>query len=154
MAWNEWERLKGEVAARQGRDGSDLRVHQDDLGAVGHEAFVLHEDLRRVADVGCGGAESAGGAGGAGGADGGGASRRAAAVLRSSGFATGGALAATLETWSSQVRTVLQATAHISNHLDHSRKAHTRDDAEIGAVLTGRDGLSAVPVSVLETYFT
>ena len=150
MAWNEWERLKREAAARRGPDGSDLRVHQGDLGAVGHEAFVLHEDLRRVADVGAGGAD---GAGDASDADGGGASLRAAAVLRSSGFATGGALAATLETWSSQVRTVLQATAHISNHLDHSRKAHARDDAEIGAVLTGPDGSSAVPVSVLETYF-
>ncbi|MER5475661.1 hypothetical protein ABT026_01555 [Streptomyces sp. NPDC002734] len=142
MAWNEWERLKGEAAARQGRDGSDLRVHQDDLGAVGHEAFVLHEDLRRVADVGCDGA------------DGDGVTWRAATVLRSSGFVTGGALATTLETWSAQVRTVLQAAAHISNHLDHSRRSHARDDAEIAAVLTGPDGSSAVPVSVLATYFT
>lgn len=145
MAWNEWERLKGEAAARQGPDDSDLRVHQDDLGAVGHEAFVLHEDLRRVADLGAAGVE---------GADGAGVTWRAATVLRSSGFATGGALATTLETWSSQVRTVLQATAHISNHLDHSRKSHARDDARIAAVLTGPDGLSAVPVSVLGTYFT
>ncbi|MEU3556451.1 hypothetical protein [Streptomyces fragilis] len=146
MAWNEWERLKGEAAARQGAD--DLRVHQDDLGAVGHEAFTLHEELCRVADVGSAGAQGAGGAGGAG------VTWRAAATLRSSGFATGGALATTLEIWSSQVRTVLQATAHISNHLAHSRKAHARDDAEIGALLTGRDGSSAVPVSVLQTYFT
>jgi hypothetical protein len=147
MAWNEWERLKGEAAARRVPDDprshhDDLRVHQDDLGAVGHEAFLLHEDLRTVTDAG--GAD----------AEGGGATCRAAAALTSCGFATGGALAATLETWTSQARTVLQATAHLSNHLSYSRKAHARDDAEIGAVLSRPDGLSAVPVSALETYFT
>jgi hypothetical protein len=139
MAWNEWERLKA-AAGRGAPDG--LRVHQADLRAVGHEAFLLHEGLRAAADVG--------GAG----PDGAGATSRAAAALRTSGFATGGALATTLEVWSSQVRTVLQATAQICGHLDHSRKAHARDDAEAAAALTRRDGLPAAPVSVLATYLT
>ncbi|MER6349515.1 hypothetical protein ACWC10_21260 [Streptomyces sp. NPDC001595] len=45
-----------------------------------------------------------------------------------------------------------QACAHISNHLDFSKKLHADDDAEIAAVIASRDG-SAVPVSELGKYF-
>jgi hypothetical protein len=159
-AWDEWERLKDEAARRASEDhamrlnqlpadqgagagGDDLRAHQGDLGAVGHEAFLLHDDLRTVGDL----------AGAGAGADGEGSTWRAAAALTSRELTTGRALMTTLEIWTSQVRTVLQATAHISNHLDHSKKIHAQDDAEIGAVLRQRDG-SAVSVSELDKYFT
>ncbi|MEU0337297.1 hypothetical protein ABZ261_28860, partial [Streptomyces sp. NPDC006193] len=65
---------------------------------------------------------------------------------------TGSALEQTVETWTSQVKAVLQACAHISDHLDYSQKLHAEDDAKIGAVLRGSGG-SAVSVSQLNEYF-
>ena len=53
--------------------------------------------------------------------------------------------------WTSQVKSVLQACAHISNHLDYSKKLHAHDDTRIAADLSGRTG--PVPVSVLNEYF-
>ncbi|MFB7230278.1 hypothetical protein ACFCY9_21360 [Streptomyces fimicarius] len=41
--------------------------------------------------------------------------------------------------------------AHISNHLDNSKKSHAKDEAEIASALTRRNG-SAVPVSELLKY--
>jgi predicted KAP-like P-loop ATPase len=77
---------------------------------------------------------------------------QAAATLKSHGFETGSALETTVEMWTSQVKSALQACAHISNHLDYSQKLHTQDDAKIAAVVSGRDG-SAMSVSQLNEYF-
>ncbi|WP_327284781.1 MULTISPECIES: hypothetical protein [unclassified Streptomyces] len=157
MAWNEWENAKAEaVAQRQvsmrlnqlpgGPAGSsgeaDLVVHQDDLGDVGHEAFALHGKLQKEADIAGAGSNP----------EGAGSTMQAAAALKASTFALGGELETTVSVWTSQVRTVLQACAHISNHLDYSKKAHAEDDAAIAASLRNRDG-SAVPVSRLAEYF-
>lgn len=159
MAWDEWEQLKAQANERQsthmrlnqlapdgggggGGGGGDLVVRQDDLGAVGHEAHILYEDLHAGADI----------AGAGAGKDGVGSTMQAAATLKSHAFSTGSALETTVAIWTSQVKSVLQACAHISNHLDYSKKLHTEDDAKIGAVLSGRDG-SAVSVSKLNEYF-
>ncbi|MFI2645970.1 hypothetical protein [Streptomyces sp. NPDC018610] len=156
MAWDEWDRLKAQAAERQstgmrlnhvdpgGGSGAsgDLVAHADDLGAVGHEAWILFDELKREADI-------AGAGSGKGDA---GSTTQAAATLKSHGFATGGALETTVSVWTSQVDSVLQACAHISNHLDYSKKRHASDDAQIAAVLRGRDG-SAVSVSALNDYF-
>ncbi|MFC5174906.1 hypothetical protein [Streptomyces mutomycini] len=80
-----------------------------------------------------------------------GTTARAAAELKSRNFDLGTELYSTLEVWTSQVKTVLQMCAHISNHLDYSKKSHTKDEAEVLAALTRRDG-SAVPVSELLKY--
>ncbi|CUM37738.1 hypothetical protein BN2537_4441 [Streptomyces venezuelae] len=40
-----------------GNGQADLVVNQDDLGAVGHEAFVLHSQLQKEADIAGAGAE-------------------------------------------------------------------------------------------------
>ncbi|MFF7977137.1 hypothetical protein [Streptomyces sp. NPDC007905] len=155
MAWDEWEQLKAHAAERQsthmrlnqlptdGGGGStggagDLVVNQDDLGVVGHEANLLYTAVKSQADIAAGA--------------GGGATTQAATTLKSHGFQTGGALATTVEVWSSQVKSVLQACAHISDHLDYTQKRHAEDDAKIGAVLRGSDG-SAVSVSQLNEYF-
>ncbi|MFF4843863.1 hypothetical protein [Streptomyces collinus] len=157
MAWDEWEQLKAKAADQQsthmrlnqlpadGGGGSpqgagDLVVRQDDLGAVGHEANILYDDVKSQADIAAG---SGGGAG---------ATTQAATTLKSHGFQTGGALETTVEVWSSQVNSVLQACAHISDHLDYTQKRHAEDDARIGAVLRGSDG-SVVSVSQLNEYF-
>ncbi|GHJ35987.1 hypothetical protein [Streptomyces sp. TS71-3] len=155
MAWAEWEQLKAEAGAKHatrmqlnhlapaagGGDG-DLVVHQDDLGAVGHEAHILYEDLQKKADIAGAGADDGGS----------GSTAQAGAALKSRGFETGAALETTVKVWTSQVKSVLQACAHISNHLDYSKKRHAEDDAQIGTVLRGVDG-AAEPVSKLNEYF-
>ncbi|MFJ4624348.1 hypothetical protein [Streptomyces sp. NPDC088812] len=157
MAWDEWEQLKADAveggATRMrlnqipadpggGSGAGDLVVNQDDLGAVGHDAFLLYEDLQTGADIAGAGANK----------DGVGSSSQAAAALKSHGFATGGALETTVDIWTSQLKTVLQACAHISDHLDFSKKLHAQEDAKIGAVILGTDG-GALPVSQIDKYF-
>ncbi|WP_255954433.1 hypothetical protein [Streptomyces odontomachi] len=160
MAWDEWEKLKAEAAEKKSArmeinhlqdtssgggsagSGGDLVVHQDDLGAVGHEAFILHDHLRKQTDIAGAGA----GKGHAG------SNMQAAASLKSHGFDMGPAIEKTVDVWTTQVKTVLQACAHISNHLDFSKKLHSKDDERIAADLRGRDG-SAMPVSRINEYF-
>ncbi|WP_411074495.1 hypothetical protein [Streptomyces sp. cmx-4-7] len=156
MAWDEWDRAKADVTARQqasmrldqlpgdpgGNRQADLVVNQDDLGAVGHQAFMLHSKLQKEADIVGVGADT----------EGVGSTMQAAAALKGSGFALGSELETTVSVWASQVKSVLQACAHISNHLDYSKKTHAENDAAIAASLRNRDG-SAVPVSRLTEYF-
>ncbi|MEU3859889.1 hypothetical protein AB0F03_21395 [Streptomyces sp. NPDC028722] len=155
MAWDEWEQAKAQagagrssqmrlnqLAADGGGGSGDLVVYQDDLGRVGHEAKILFDDVKSQADIA--GAGSGNGSVGS--------TMQAAAALKSHGFQTGSALETTVEVWTTQVKSVLQACAHISNHLGFTQKLHAEDDAEIGATLRGRDG-SAVSVSQLNEYF-
>ncbi|MFF3062413.1 hypothetical protein [Streptomyces sp. NPDC057909] len=132
------------VAPVDGGDGvgADLVVHQDDLGAVGHEALILHGRLRRQADIVGAGADK----------EGSGSTAQAAHEMKKSNFAMASALEETVDMWTSQVKSVLQAVAHISNHLDYSKKAHALDDAWIAADLRRGDG-STMPVSRLNEYF-
>ncbi|MCX2179759.1 hypothetical protein KV205_04320 [Streptomyces sp. SKN60] len=159
MAWEEWEKAKAAVAAREGAQmrlnqagasgaggaggagAADLVVRQDDLGAVGHEAFILHGELSKKADIAAAGS----------GNEASGSTMRAAAALKSHHLELGSELESTVEIWTSQVKHVLQAAAHISNHLDYSKKAHARDDTQIAAELKGRTG--PVSVSALHEYF-
>ncbi|NJQ02727.1 hypothetical protein [Streptomyces zingiberis] len=147
----EWTRLKAEASTRTrlnnasrggGGGAEDLVVRQDDLGRVGNDAFKLHGDLRKAADI----------AGAGAGKDGAGSSMRAAQQLTAHNFATGAALSLTVEIWDSQAKTLLQALAHISNHLDFTRKRHSEDEADIEASLRNRDG-TAMPVSKISQYF-
>ncbi|MFE9408578.1 hypothetical protein ACFYN0_07250 [Streptomyces sp. NPDC006704] len=155
MAWDEWEQLKSRAAEKQdtstqlnsqpgsgGGGDADLVVHQDDLGAVGHEAFQLHARLHDQVDIAGAGADQSGA----------GTTMQAAAALKSHHFDMGSGLETTVTVWTSQVKAVLQAFAHISNHLDYSQKLHARDDETIGAEVRNRDG-SAVSMSVLSSYF-
>ncbi|MFD0317622.1 hypothetical protein [Streptomyces flavalbus] len=122
---------------------ADLVVRQDDLGAVGHEAFVLHGDLVKKVDIAGAGMNS----------DHAGSTHQAAAALSRSNFRMGDELMTTLSVWESQVKAVRQPCAHISNHLDFSKKPHANDDTEIAAEIAQRDG-SALPASELGKYFT
>ncbi|WP_432027251.1 hypothetical protein [Streptomyces sp. 1222.5] len=156
MAWDEWEQLKSQAAERRstsmqlnhvpdagGGGGSpDLVVHQDDLGAIGHEASSLHGDLRVQADVAGMGMPGHGA----------GNSMQAATELSSSNFSLGDNLSLTVEMWTSQVNSLLDACALISNHLDYSKKLHANDDAQIAAEVKGRDGAGR-SVSELDKYF-
>ncbi|MFI1175664.1 hypothetical protein [Streptomyces melanogenes] len=151
---DEWAELKGSAAEKTaamrlagassspqsgGPDSGDLVVHSDDLGKVGHEAFLLHGRLLKAGNVTRG-------------AQGSGSTAEAAAALGHEGFTMGSELTTTVETWNSQLKTLLQACAHISNHLDYSVAAHASDDAWVAASLKHRTGAPA-SVSEISKYF-
>ncbi|MFJ9035513.1 hypothetical protein ACIRF8_02805 [Streptomyces sp. NPDC102406] len=155
MVWEEWEQLKSKAADRAPADmrlnsapaaggggGGDLVVYDDELGAIGHEAFGLHGDLRKQADVAGMGMDKHGS----------GSTMQAATELTSSSFAMGHGLSSTVEMWTSQVKTLLDACALISNHLDFSKKTHANDDAQIQAEIRSRGG-SGRSVSEIDKYF-
>ena len=132
MAWEEWEQLKAHAADRrsarmqlnqvpagQGGGGTqgDLVVGHKDLEAVGKAAhdlfdrFTTYSGHARVA------------------------SEAAAGGLKGEGFALGGALEHVAQRWSEQSKTLLDACAHISNHLRYTKNRHAADDSYIaGAV--------------------
>ncbi|WP_405616567.1 hypothetical protein [Streptomyces sp. NBC_00076] len=132
MAWEEWDQLKASAAeqnstrmqlnqlpADQGGSGTqgDLKADHADLEAVGNAAHDLFDDFQhhsgyaRVASV------------------------AAAGGLKDEGFALGAALEHVAERWSEQSKTLLDACAHISNHLRFTKNQHAADETYIaGAV--------------------
>ncbi|MFJ2650707.1 hypothetical protein ACIO1C_28805 [Streptomyces sp. NPDC087420] len=134
MAWDEWEQIKADTAQEQstrmrlnqlpvepgggGNPEGDLKVDQKDLAAIGDAAYRLFGDLDRFADH----ARVS--------------SMTAAGGLKSEGFALGGALDHVAERWVDQVRTLLDACAHISNHLDYTKAAHAGDEVYIAGTLS------------------
>ncbi|WP_432085396.1 hypothetical protein [Streptomyces sp. bgisy095] len=132
MSWDEWEKLKSDAVERQpasmrlnGLDGNggtgagpgDLVVNRDDLGAIGHEAYLLYGRLSRDGDH----ARPS--------------TFDASLALTNGNFTSGSELLKVHDRWNSQLRTLLDACARISNHLDHTKSAHAKDDADIGGQL-------------------
>ncbi|MGW5368169.1 hypothetical protein ACWER6_07630 [Streptomyces sp. NPDC004009] len=133
MAWAEWEQLKARAADRhstrmqlnqypadQGGGGStrgDLVANHKDLEAVGKAAHDLFDDFTAYSGHARAASEAASGG------------------LKGDGFALGGALEHVTQRWSEQTRTLLDACAHISNHLRCTRNQHAADESYIaGAV--------------------
>ncbi|ARP71802.1 hypothetical protein LK07_20850 [Streptomyces pluripotens] len=134
MAWEEWEQLKAQAAdprhstrmqlnqyvAAPGGGGDtkgDLVVGHKDLEAVGKAAHDLFDDFTNYSGHARVASESAAGG------------------LKGEGFALGGALEHVTERWNEQARTLLDACAHISNHLRYTKNQHAADDSYIaGAV--------------------
>ncbi|MFD9717556.1 hypothetical protein [Streptomyces sp. NPDC059076] len=116
--------------------GPDLMVTQDDLGAVGSEAFRLHDLLGKKADIAGAGSNKSGA----------GPTAQAAKECADRQLSMGSELLVTLSLWDTQVKTVLQMCAHISNHLNYTKKSHADEEAEIEASLRRRNG-TAVPAS-------
>ncbi|WP_432121596.1 hypothetical protein [Streptomyces sp. S1] len=147
----EWAAAKASAAMRLNQAGgtggstpakgsADYVVEDDDLGAIGHAAYGLFNGLR------------------AGGKHADAASETAASGLKGDGFDAGAALSEVNKTWETQVRTLLQACAHISNHLNFTKKSAQADDDWIAAQLRiagppvpGDDG--AVPASKISRLF-
>ncbi|MCQ0001432.1 hypothetical protein [Streptomyces sudanensis] len=141
MAWDEWERLKREAADRQptamrlnqvAPDGGgspspqgDLKVNQQGLAAVGDSAFKLFDRLGKD------------------GRDAWSASQSAARDLTTQGFALGGALDHVQERWEKQLKTLLDACAHISNHMDYTKNAHAGDEYHIATTVSSIATLEA-----------
>lgn len=101
-----------------GNQQGDLAVNQTDLAAIGDAAFKLHGDFDRFSDH----ARAA--------------SQKAADGLKTEGFAIGGALQHVASRWIDQTRTLLDACAHISNHLDFTKGAHAGDEVYISGTLS------------------
>ncbi len=134
MAWDEWEQLKAAAAQKQstrmelnhlapeGDSGpppqGDLQVSQKDLAAVGDAAFKLYNDFNQYSDH----ARIS--------------SMTAAGGLKSEGFAIGGALDHVAEHWVDQCQSLLDACAHISNHLDYTKNAHAGDEFYIAGAIS------------------
>ncbi|MET9667031.1 hypothetical protein ABZY19_16835 [Streptomyces sp. NPDC006475] len=133
MAWDEWERLKADadsggssrmqlngVPSGKGGDGQqgDLKVDQQDLAAVGDSAFKLFTDLGRY------------------GRDAWSSSQTAAKDLKTQEFELGGALDTVQERWEKSLTTLLDACAHISNHMDFTKKAHAGDESYIASTVS------------------
>ncbi|MEW2635871.1 hypothetical protein AB0903_30600 [Streptomyces sp. NPDC048389] len=111
-----------EAGAHHG--ATELKVNTDELGAVGHDAYVLHGRLTRDGDH----ARAS--------------TYDAAIALMNGNFTSGAELLKVHDRWNSQLRTLLDACAQISNHLDHSKAAHAKDDADIGGNLTAVSKIS------------
>ncbi|MFE3827136.1 hypothetical protein [Streptomyces sp. NPDC059092] len=127
----EWAELRGQAAERAhtrlntvtspGSGGSaadsDLSVNRDDLGAIGHDAYELRTRLTRDGDH----ARPA--------------TFDAAIALTNESFASGSALLKVHDRWNTQLRTLLDACAQVSNHLNYTRAAHANDDVRIAGDL-------------------
>ncbi|WP_330331401.1 hypothetical protein OHS33_17750 [Streptomyces sp. NBC_00536] len=127
----EWAEVRASVADKQtgmrlnhvpAEDGGgptpqgDLVVTQQDLAAVGDAAFKLHQRLNTDGDHAK-------------------ASTYEAAGSLKQGFALGGALSTVADKWNTQVNTLLEACAHISNHLDYTQNAHAEGEYWIATQL-------------------
>ncbi|MGW2040420.1 hypothetical protein [Streptomyces virginiae] len=105
-------------APTPGGGAPDLALHQDQIGAIGSEAYKLHTRLQTD------GKHAAT------------ASGEAAAALTREGFASGAALAKANILWEGQVKTLVAACATISNGLNYSLSSHAKDEQQLHADLT------------------
>ncbi|WP_307792265.1 hypothetical protein [Streptomyces verrucosisporus] len=115
-------RLDGGGGGGVSTSSGELEVSQKDLAAVGDAAFELHGRLRKDGDLA---RES---------------SNSAAAGLRGD-FEIGGALDHVATRWQEQLRTLTDACAHISNHMEYSNKAHANDEQHISSLFNSVSAL-------------
>ncbi|GGV88659.1 hypothetical protein GCM10015535_40390 [Streptomyces gelaticus] len=113
-------RLNGVESGSGGQAGlvnADLAVNQDHLGAIGHDAYGLRNRLSKEGDH----ARPS--------------TFDAAIALTNGNFSSGSALLKVHDRWNTHLKTLLDACAQISNHLDYTKSAHAKDDAQIGGDL-------------------
>ncbi|MFJ8502891.1 hypothetical protein [Streptomyces avermitilis] len=132
MAWDEWEQLKAEAAEKRsarmqlnqladsgggGGGGAtsdgDLVVHDDELGKLGNMAYDLREQLRVDGDYARPSIFDA------------------SVDLFNDGLDMGSGLLELHDAWNTQLATLKEACAHISNHLDFTRAQHAKDEVDI-----------------------
>ncbi|MEU5215728.1 hypothetical protein AB0G79_05940 [Streptomyces sp. NPDC020807] len=100
-----------------GGGSADLSVDQDKLGEIGSAAYALHGRLVKDGNH----ARTS--------------TTEAATGLSTNGFRTGSAMSTVQETWGSQLNTLADACANISNHLDYSAASHAKEEEDIRASL-------------------
>ncbi|MCT4356449.1 hypothetical protein M5362_25295 [Streptomyces sp. Je 1-79] len=136
MPWDEWEQLKADAGSqssarmqlnevpsdRTGGSGAgeagDLKADQQDLAAVGDSAFKLFNDLGRE------------------GRNAWSSSQNAAKDLTTQEFELGAALHTVQDRWEKSLTSLLDACAHISNHMDFTKKVHAGDDQYIASTVS------------------
>lgn len=101
-----------------GVGGKDLVVNRDDLGAIGNDAYDLLGRLQKEGDI----ARAS--------------TFNAATALTNGNFVSGSAMLKVHDFWQTHLRTLLDACAQISNHLDYSKAQHAKDEAKIQGDLT------------------
>ncbi|MEU4358484.1 hypothetical protein [Streptomyces virginiae] len=111
-------RLNQAPAPGGGTGAADLALDQDQIGAVGSEAYKLHTRLQTD------GKHAAT------------ATTEAAGALTREGFASGAALAKANTLWETQVKTLVAACANISNGLNYSLSSHAKDEQQLHADFT------------------
>ncbi|MFE6286959.1 hypothetical protein [Streptomyces sp. NPDC057877] len=142
MAWDEWERLKTQAAERQPTgmrlnqlapegggqpslsvpaEYGDLNVNQQDLAKIGNNAFALYNDLWDQARKAVPSSE------------------KAARTLTSGGLALGSALQHVATRWDEQLSSLMDACAHISNHMTVTKRLHAEDDHYIRRQMSSID---------------
>ncbi|MFD9746102.1 hypothetical protein ACFWX5_21550 [[Kitasatospora] papulosa] len=144
MAWDEWEQLKanaadqrstgmqlnqldpggGGSAALPGQTGN-LKVGHSDLVKIGSQAHGLYDDLWNKARVAVP------------------SSDKAAGDLSGQGFALGGGLKHVSTRWDEQLKSLMDACAHISNHMQVTKKVHAGDETYIHRAVSSIDALDA-----------
>ncbi len=87
------------------------------MGSIGHEAYGLHTRLSKDGDH----ARPS--------------TFEASLALNNGNFSSGAALLKVHDRWNTHLRTLLNACAQISNHLDYSKAAHAKDDVQIAGDL-------------------
>jgi hypothetical protein len=137
MAFEEWKQAQASAAERQsthmrlnqlapdgggGGGSGDLTVHDDQLGALGNMAHDLRGRLSTAADHPRP------------------ATHDASVELGNDGLDMGGALTSLHDAWNTQLGTLKEACAHISNHLDYTRAAHKNDEAKIATGMMNAGG--------------
>ncbi|MFF9523792.1 hypothetical protein ACF1DV_17720 [Streptomyces achromogenes] len=126
----EWAELRAAAAERTamridsapadggvGGGRNDLVVNRDDLGAVGNDAYALLGRLTKEGDI----ARSS--------------TLDAATALTNGNFASGSAVLKVHDYWETHLKTLLDACAQISNHLDYSKAQHAKDEAKVAGDL-------------------
>ncbi|WP_410537690.1 hypothetical protein [Streptomyces sp. KL2] len=99
-----------------------LTVKQDDLGLVGRAAHGLHTGLKADGKLPVT------------------ASKAAGTELTGDNFTSGAALTKVAETWETQVGTLMESCAHISNHLDFSSRSYGAEEEKIETAMRDQQG--------------
>ncbi|WP_225840079.1 hypothetical protein [Streptomyces sp. NK08204] len=146
MAWDEWEQLKAQAAEGQsahmrlnhvdggggpygpyvvpGKTG-DLKVGHEDLVKIGSAAHHLYDQLWDKARVATPSSDSAAG------------------DLSKQGFALGTGLQHVSSRWEAQLKSLMDACAQISNHMQVTKTVHANDDNYIQRLMSSIDVLDA-----------
>lgn len=131
----EWAQLRDAAAQRHSMrlnslpaegGGGNLVVNRDDLGRIGNNAYDLRGRLSRDGDR----ARPA--------------THDAAIALTNGQFTSGSALLKVNDRWQTHLKTLLDACARISNHLDLTKAQHAKDEVKIEGDIA--------PISALTDY--
>ncbi|MFJ7996706.1 hypothetical protein ACIQ7D_06025 [Streptomyces sp. NPDC096310] len=137
---SEWAALRAESTQRvsmrlnsaptgpggsSGSASADLAVNQDNLGAIGHEAYGPRTRLSKEGDH----ARPT--------------TFDAAIALTNGNFESGSGLLKVHDRWNTHLKTLLDALAQVSNHLNYTKSSQQKEDVQIAGDLISVSKLNA-----------